>query len=93
MDRAVDYDFYDDDELRYGCFKSPFDSRPLVGARPRLRKNAGKRTLCLVGSNSSDYMRQCEDVVFGDFDDWEDEDVDRKNTNRSNKGGVIRVGG
>jgi hypothetical protein len=25
MDKAVDYDYYYDDELRYTCFKSPFD--------------------------------------------------------------------
>lgn len=34
MDRAVDYDFYDDDDLRYVRFKSPFDRRPLIGRRP-----------------------------------------------------------
>ncbi|XP_062184894.1 uncharacterized protein LOC133888607 [Phragmites australis] len=73
MDRAVDYD---DEELRNNRFKSPFDRRPLVGRRPRLRKNERKRTLRLVGSNRPDYMRQCEEAAFGDFDDsydWEDE--------------------
>jgi len=34
MDRAVDFDFYDDDDLRYVRFKSPFDRRPLIGRRP-----------------------------------------------------------
>lgn len=34
MDKAVDYDFYHDDDLRYVRFKSPFDRRPLVGRRP-----------------------------------------------------------
>lgn len=37
MDKAVDYDFYEDDELRYCRFKSPFDRRPLVGRRPHPR--------------------------------------------------------
>ena len=36
MDRAVDYDFYDDDDLRYVRFKSPFNCRPLIGRRPPL---------------------------------------------------------
>lgn len=36
MDRAVDYDFYDDDDLRYVRFKSPFNRRPLIGRRPSL---------------------------------------------------------
>ncbi|KAK3141890.1 hypothetical protein QOZ80_4BG0339530 [Eleusine coracana subsp. coracana] len=76
MDKAVDYDFYEDDELRYSRFKSPFDRRPLVGRRPRLRKNEGKRTLRLVGSSNPEYMRQCEEAAFGDFDrdNWEYED-------------------
>lgn len=37
MDKAVDYDYYYDDELRYTRFKSPFDRRPLVGRRTRHR--------------------------------------------------------
>jgi len=37
MDKAVDYDYYDDDKLRYTCFKPPFDRRPLVGHRTRHR--------------------------------------------------------
>lgn len=37
MDKAVDYDFYDDDDLRYRRFKSPFGRRPLVGRRRRYR--------------------------------------------------------
>ncbi|XP_066346780.1 uncharacterized protein [Miscanthus floridulus] len=76
MDKAVDYDYYYDDELRYTRFKPPFDRRPLVGRRTRHRKNEGKRTLRLVGSSSADYMQQCEEAAFGDFDsddDWEDE--------------------
>jgi hypothetical protein len=36
MDRAVDYDLYDDDDLRYVRFKSPFNRRPLIGRRPSL---------------------------------------------------------
>jgi hypothetical protein len=36
MDRAVDYDFYDDNDLRYVRFKSPFNRRPLIGRRPPL---------------------------------------------------------
>ncbi|XP_025825622.1 uncharacterized protein LOC112901024 isoform X1 [Panicum hallii] len=77
MDRAVDYDFYDDNDLRYVRFKSPFNRRPLIGRRPPLgvsacRKNAGKRTLRLVGSSSPDYLRQCEEAAFGDFDDSDD---------------------
>ncbi|WVZ86611.1 hypothetical protein U9M48_033365 [Paspalum notatum var. saurae] len=77
MDRAVDYDFYEDDDLRYVRFKSPFDRRPLIGRRPHPGKNVGKRTLRLVGSSNPDYMRQCEEAAFGDFDDrddWEDEE-------------------
>ncbi|CAN6240361.1 unnamed protein product, partial [Urochloa humidicola] len=76
MDRAVDYDFYDDDDLRYVRFKSPFGRRPLIGRRPSVGKNVGKRTLRLVGSSNPDYLRQCEEAAFGDFDDnddWEDE--------------------
>ncbi|CAD6260109.1 unnamed protein product [Miscanthus lutarioriparius] len=76
MDKAVDYDYYDNDELRYTRFKPPFDRRPLVGHRTRHRKNEGKRTLRLVGSSSTDHMQQCEEAAFGDFDsddDWEDE--------------------
>ncbi|CAO2043220.1 unnamed protein product [Urochloa humidicola] len=76
MDRAVDYDFYDDDDLRYVRFKSPFGRRPLIGRRPSVGKNAGKRSLRLVGSSNPDYLRQCEEAAFGDFDDnddWEDE--------------------
>ncbi|RLM64620.1 uncharacterized protein C2845_PM16G15600 [Panicum miliaceum] len=72
MVRAVDYDFYDDDDLRYVRFKSPFNRRPLIGRRPPLGKNAGKRTLRLVGSSSPDYLRQCEEAAFGDFDDSDD---------------------
>ena len=37
MDKAVNYDYYYDDELRYTRFKSPFDRRPLVGRRTRHR--------------------------------------------------------
>ncbi|KAL6652288.1 hypothetical protein ACP70R_011213 [Stipagrostis hirtigluma subsp. patula] len=76
MDRMVDYDYYYDDELRFCRFKSPFDRRPLVGRRPRVRKNEGKRSLRVVGSNNPDYMRY-EEAAFGDFDDsddWEDEE-------------------
>uniref|UniRef100_A0A0A9CPK1 Uncharacterized protein n=1 Tax=Arundo donax TaxID=35708 RepID=A0A0A9CPK1_ARUDO len=52
-------------------------SRPsTVGARPRLRKNEGKRSLRLVESSNPAYMRQCEEAIFGDFDDWEDEEED-----------------
>ncbi|PVH35672.1 hypothetical protein PAHAL_7G240700 [Panicum hallii] len=71
MDKAVNYDYYDDDELRYTRFKSPFDRRPLIDRRTRHRKNEGKRTLRLVGSSTADYMRamrHCEED-----DDWEDE--------------------
>ncbi|RLM73210.1 uncharacterized protein C2845_PM15G16360 [Panicum miliaceum] len=69
MDKAVNYDYYYDDELRYTRFKSPFDRRPLVGRRTRHRKNEGKRTLRLVGSSATDYMWHCEED-----DDWEDEE-------------------
>ncbi|KAF8780579.1 hypothetical protein HU200_001382 [Digitaria exilis] len=86
MDRAVDYDFYDDDDLRYVRFKSPFNRRPLIGRRHPsgmlMLKNAGKRTLRLLGSSSMDYLRQwCanrsvrfgfERAAFGDFDDRDD---------------------
>nr|CAB3487838.1 unnamed protein product [Digitaria exilis] len=72
MDRAVDYDFYDDDDLRYVRFKSPFNRRPLIGRRPPVGKNAGKRTLRLLGSSSMEYLRQCEEAAFGDFDDSDD---------------------
>ncbi|KAL5213566.1 hypothetical protein ABZP36_002718 [Zizania latifolia] len=58
MDKATDYEFYDFD-LDSSRFKSPFDRRPLVGPRPRRRKNAAKRTLRLVGSSDPDYVRQC----------------------------------
>ncbi|PUZ48285.1 hypothetical protein GQ55_7G233400 [Panicum hallii var. hallii] len=71
MDKAVNYDYYDDDELRYTRFKSPFDRRPLIDRRTRHRKNEGKRTLRLIGSSTADYMRamrHCEED-----DDWEDE--------------------
>nr|CAB3487837.1 unnamed protein product [Digitaria exilis] len=37
MDKAVNYDYYCDDELRYTRFKSPFDRRPIVGRRTRHR--------------------------------------------------------
>jgi hypothetical protein len=40
MDRAVDYDLYDDDDLRYVRFKSPFNRRPLIGRRPSLGYDA-----------------------------------------------------
>ena len=36
MDSAMDYDFYNDDDLRYIRFKSPFNCRPLIGRRPPL---------------------------------------------------------
>ena len=35
-DRAVDYNFYDDNNLRYILFKSSFSCRPLIGCRPPL---------------------------------------------------------
>ncbi|CAL5030719.1 unnamed protein product [Urochloa decumbens] len=75
MDKAVNYDYYYDDELRKAHFKSPFDRRPLLGRRTRHRKNEGKRTLRLVGSSTADYIRQFEEDAVTDFDgdDWEDE--------------------
>ncbi|KAG2588295.1 hypothetical protein PVAP13_5NG214481 [Panicum virgatum] len=44
MNRAVDYDFQDDDDLRYVHFKSPFIRPSLIVRRPplRLRKNMGE---------------------------------------------------
>ena len=50
MDKAVDYDYYDDDELRYTRFKSPFDRRPLVGRRTRHRYLSRCSALLLVSS-------------------------------------------
>ncbi|RLM64682.1 uncharacterized protein C2845_PM16G15590 [Panicum miliaceum] len=70
MDKAVSYDYYYDDELRYTRFKSPFDRRPLVGRRTRHRKNEGKRTLRLVGSSTA--RTTCGPCGMED-DDWEDE--------------------
>ena len=45
MDKAVNYDDYYDDELRYTRFKSPFDRRPLVGRRTRHRYVVAQRSL------------------------------------------------
>nr|CAE02015.3 OSJNBa0079A21.10 [Oryza sativa Japonica Group] len=74
MDEQMDYEFYDWN-LRSYRFKSPFDRRPLVGPRERCRKNAAKRTLRLVGLTDPDYLLQCEDAAFGDWEDsCEDED-------------------
>ncbi|KAF0894427.1 hypothetical protein E2562_038997 [Oryza meyeriana var. granulata] len=75
MDEAMDYEFYDWN-LRSYRFKSPFDRRPLIGPRERSRKNAAKCTLRLVGSSDPDYLLQCEDATFGDWEDsynYEDE--------------------
>jgi hypothetical protein len=45
MDKAVNYDYYDDDELRYTRFKSPFDRRPLIDRRTRHRYLVALRPL------------------------------------------------
>ncbi|KAL6903394.1 hypothetical protein ACP4OV_004207 [Aristida adscensionis] len=65
-----DYEF----DRHFGHFKSPFDRRPLVGRRPRVRKNVAKRSLRLVGSSDPEYIRQCEEAQFDDYSDSEDEE-------------------
>uniref|UniRef100_A0A0D9W7T6 Uncharacterized protein n=1 Tax=Leersia perrieri TaxID=77586 RepID=A0A0D9W7T6_9ORYZ len=76
MDEEMDYEYYDW-ALRSYRFKSPFDRRPLIGPREHFRKNVEKRTLRLVGSSDPDYLVQCEDAAFGDWEDsYNSEDED-----------------
>lgn len=73
MDKAVNYDYYYDDELRYTRFKSPFDRRPLVGRRTRYRYLVALRSLLPLVDWNLECPRDdafCEDFLgnFKGFD-------------------------
>jgi len=60
-DRVVDYDFYDDDDLRYVRFKSPFNRRPLIGRRPPLEY------ALLLRAPACWFVRTLAEINFGEL--------------------------
>ena len=67
MNRAVDYDFQDDDDLRYVHFKSPFNRPSLIVRRPPLRL----RYAVLLHAPACWFVRTCAEVNFELFSNFD----------------------